>query len=136
MEHGAAAQLCPAALGSQEGVVGDHGGVVAPPAPATLRAPFPVRLGKAPRVRGLARAMPRASGHSSQPTPALSDTPVSRHCPRLRVDSGQERPASQGSHTRAVPQTKAANSVMQMAGKGPGMLWSGVTAACVGHGDK
>lgn len=134
VEHGAAAQLRPAALGSQEGVIGDHGGVVAPPSSPTLRAPFPVGLGKAPQVRGLARATPRASGHRSPSSPALCDGPVSRHRPRLRVDSGQERPASQGSRTLAVPQTKAVNSVMQTAGKGPGMLWPAPLQ--LGHGDK
>lgn len=80
------------------------------------------------------RPGPRASGHRSPSSPALCDGPVSRHRPRLRVDSGQERPASQGSRTLAVPQTKAVNSVMQTAGKGPGMLWPAPLQ--LGHGDK
>lgn len=44
VEHGAVAELRPVPAAPQQGVIGDHGGVVAPsPAPA-FGAPPPVRL--------------------------------------------------------------------------------------------
>lgn len=44
MTHGPVAELRPAVSGSEESIVGNHGGIVAPPAPSAFRAPFPVSL--------------------------------------------------------------------------------------------
>lgn len=60
-------------------------------------------------------------------------------CPGTAPGCGGQwagKACSPASHAPAFPQTKAANSVMQTAGKGPGMLWPDVTTACTGHRDK
>lgn len=44
MEHGAVAELRPVPTAAQQGVVGNHGGVVASSPPPAFGAPPPVRL--------------------------------------------------------------------------------------------
>lgn len=44
MEHRAVAELCPVPATAQQGIVGDHGGIMASSSPTAFRAPPPVRL--------------------------------------------------------------------------------------------
>lgn len=54
VEHGAVAELCPVPTTAHQGVVGDHGSVVASPTPAAFGAPPPVRLRERQRWQGRA----------------------------------------------------------------------------------
>lgn len=57
MEHGAVAELRPVPAAAQQGVVGDHGGIVASSPPPALGAPPPVRLREGRRRQGRALEM-------------------------------------------------------------------------------
>lgn len=59
VEHGAVAELCPVPTTAQQGVVGNHGGVVASSPTPAFRAPPPVRLRERRRCQG--RALERGT---------------------------------------------------------------------------
>lgn len=62
VEHGAVAELCPVPTTAHQGIVGDHGGVVASPSPTAFGAPPPVRLRERQRWQGRALLDPTNLG--------------------------------------------------------------------------